>query len=47
MKKDFIEVTPDSGSGDGSLNVKAGINSVGLRTTSMTISGGACLSKFQ
>ena len=40
MKKDFIEVTPDTGSGDGSLNVKAGNNFGGLRTTSITISGG-------
>ena len=40
MKKDFITATPDTGSGNGTVNVKADKNTGGSRSTFITITGG-------
>lgn len=40
MKKDFITATPDTGSGNGTVNVKADKNTGGIRSTFITITGG-------
>lgn len=40
MKKDFITATPDTGSGNGTVNVKADENIGGSRSTFITITGG-------
>lgn len=40
MKKDFITATPDTGSGNGTVNVKADKNTRGSRSTFITITGG-------
>ncbi len=40
MNKDFITATPDTGSGNGTVNVKADKNIGGSRSTSITITGG-------
>lgn len=40
MQKDFITATPDSGSGNGSINVTADKNTGAARETYITISGG-------
>ena len=40
MKKDFLTVTPDSGSGNATVTVVASENIGGARSTSIKISGG-------
>lgn len=40
MEKDFLTITPESGSGNGSLNVTASKNGGVPRSTSLEISGG-------
>ena len=40
MKKDFITATPDTGSGNGTVNVKSDKNTGGSRSTFITITGG-------
>ena len=40
MKKDFVEVTPASGSNNGSFDVVCGQNSGEERSTILTVSGG-------
>lgn len=40
MKKDFITATPDTVSGNGTVNVKADKNTGGSRSTFITITGG-------
>lgn len=40
MQKDFITATPDTGSGNGSVNVTASKNTGAARETYITISGG-------
>lgn len=40
MKKDFITTTPDTGSGNGTVSVKADENAGGSRSTFITITGG-------
>lgn len=40
MNKSFISVTPDSGSGNSSVSVKASANTGIARATFFTISGG-------
>ena len=40
MQKDFITATPDTGSGNGSINVTASKNTGAARETYITISGG-------
>lgn len=40
MQKDFITATPDTGSGNGTINVTASKNISSKRSTSLTISGG-------
>jgi hypothetical protein len=39
MKKDFVEVTPASGSNNGSFDVVCGQNSGEERSTILTVSG--------
>ena len=40
MKKDFIDVSPDTGSNNGKLSVVASKNTGTERSTSVTVSGG-------
>ena len=40
MKKDFITATPDTGSGNGTVSVKADENTGDSRSTFITITGG-------
>lgn len=40
MQKDFIIATPDTGGGNGTINVTASKNTSSERSTSLTISGG-------
>ena len=40
MKKDFITATPNTGSENGTVNVKADENTGDIRSTSITITGG-------
>lgn len=40
MKKDFIDVSPDTGSNNGKLSVVASKNTGAERSTSVTVSGG-------
>lgn len=44
MKKDFLTITPGSGSGNGSLNVVAAANTEAARSTTVNI-GGSGISK--
>lgn len=46
MKKDFVTATPDTGSGNGTVNVQASQNTGGSRTTFITISGGGVTRKI-
>ena len=39
MQKDFITATPDTGGGNGTINVTASKNTSSERSTSLTISG--------
>lgn len=39
MQKDFITVAPDTGDGNGTINVTASKNTSSERSTSLTISG--------
>lgn len=39
MQKDFITATPDTGGGNGAINVTASKNTSSERNTSLTISG--------
>ena len=39
MQKDFILATPDTGGGNGTINVTASKNTSSERSTSLTISG--------
>lgn len=39
MQKDFLTITPDSGGGNGSLNVVAAANTGAARTSSITVAG--------
>lgn len=39
MNKDFITATPDTGDGNGTINVTASKNTSFERSTSLTISG--------
>lgn len=46
MKKDFVTATPDTGSGNGTVNVQASQNTGGSRSTFITISGGGVTRKI-
>lgn len=43
MKKDFVTVTPDSASGNGSLSVVADKNYSAARSTVISVTGGGLL----
>lgn len=45
MQKDFITATPDTGGGNGAINVTASKNTSSERNTSLTISGAGGVTK--